>query len=160
MAVNHMRIDDRLIHGQIVTAWIKDSGANSIVVADELASKDATQKMLLQFATPKAIKLVVENLDNALKHLNETNDQVLLLVRNATAALYLFENGLKVETLNVGNISNSNKGGVRKSILPYIHLGQEDVESLTKINEMGINLDVRAVPSDRSIKMMDSIKKL
>ena len=43
MVVSHMRIDDRLIHGQIVTAWISDSKAGEILVADDMAAKDPTQ---------------------------------------------------------------------------------------------------------------------
>ena len=48
MVVTHMRIDDRLIHGQIVTAWISDSKAEEILVADDMAAKDPTQQMLLK----------------------------------------------------------------------------------------------------------------
>ena len=50
MVVSHMRIDDRLIHGQIVTAWISDSKAGEILVADDMAAKDPTQQMLLKGA--------------------------------------------------------------------------------------------------------------
>ena len=52
MVVSHMRIDDRLIHGQIVTAWISDSKAGEILVADDMAAKDPTQQMLLKLAVP------------------------------------------------------------------------------------------------------------
>lgn len=48
MVVSHMRIDDRLIHGQIVTAWISDSKAGEILVADDMAAKDPTQQMLFE----------------------------------------------------------------------------------------------------------------
>lgn len=68
MAVKVMRIDDRLIHGQIVTAWIRDSGAKAILVADDKAAKDATQKMLLQLTTPKNINLYIETIEEAAKN--------------------------------------------------------------------------------------------
>ena len=161
MVVSHMRIYDRLIHGQIVTAWIKDSGANVILVADDAAAKDATQKMLLQLATPKHVKLLVESITNAGKILadNTLGDNVLVIVRNPKTAFDLFETGFKIDTLNVGNISNSKSITGRKRLLPFIYLEEQDFQNLKKIADLGIRLDIRSVPTDHSIDGLDFITK-
>ena len=65
MVVTHMRIDDRLIHGQIVTAWISDSKAEEILVADDMAAKDPTQQMLLKLAVPAKIKLAIVTVEKS-----------------------------------------------------------------------------------------------
>lgn len=161
MDVKVMRIDDRLIHGQIVTAWIKDSGAQGILVADDKAAGDATQRMLLQLTTPKGIKLYIETIDEAARKLatNEIPEDVLLLVRDANNANRLFETGFRIDTLNVGNISNSRSETGRTTLLPYIHVEQQDVDNLYKIADMGIKLDMRAVPNDRSIDAIEFLDR-
>jgi mannose/fructose/N-acetylgalactosamine-specific phosphotransferase system component IIB len=161
MAVKVMRIDDRLIHGQIVTAWIRDSGAKAILVADDKAAKDATQKMLLQLTTPKNINLYIETIEEAAKKLStgEIDEDLLLLVRDAKSANQLFEFGFMIDTLNVGNISNSRSVTGRTTLLSYIHVEQQDVDNLYAIADRGIKLEIRAVPSDKSIDAIELLDK-
>lgn len=161
MAVKVMRIDDRLIHGQIVTAWIKDSGAKAILVADDKAAADPTQRMLLQLTTPKGIKLYIESVEEAARKLkeNEITEDLFLLVRDPKNANRLFELGFMIETLNVGNISNSKSETGRTTLLPYIHVEQQDVDNLYEIAKRGIKLDLRAVPNDRSMDAIELLNK-
>lgn len=161
MAVKHMRIDDRLIHGQIITAWIRDTKAQMIIVADDLAANDATQKMLLKLVTPKDIKLQIDTVDMIAKKLRESTDaeDTLLIVRTPKAAYDLLVQANVIATVNVGNISNSKSTTGRKTLLPYIHVEQQDAEYLRKIGDLGIKLDVRSVPTDRSINGMELISK-
>src|SRR5690625_5051807 len=137
MGVTLMRIDDRLIHGQIVTAWIAAAKANNILVADDAAGNDATQKMLLQLTTPKHIKLYVKTVVEALELLDseEIKGNTLLLVRNAKVANQLMEGGFEIAVINVGNISNSKSDTGRKRLLPYIYVEAQDVENLKRISE-------------------------
>ncbi|GHH98628.1 PTS system mannose/fructose/N-acetylgalactosamine-transporter subunit IIB [Neobacillus kokaensis] len=161
MSVTLMRIDDRLIHGQIVTAWLADSRAAAILVADDIAANDPTQKMLLQLTTPQHVKLYVETIDEASKLLNSNTitESIFLIVRNPKTANQLFETGFKMDVINVGNISNSKSVTGRKRLLPYLYLEKEDVENLKQIAEKGIKLDVRSVPSDRTIDGVELITK-
>lgn len=160
MRVKHMRIDDRLIHGQIVTAWIRETKAEAILVADDLAARDATQKMLLQLATPRNVKLYIESLEKSASLLKEggISEDLLLIVRNPRSANVLFELGFSIDSVNVGNISNSKSATGRKMLLSYIYLEEQDVENLKSISEKGIALDVRSVPGDKRIDGMELIK--
>lgn len=153
MVVSHMRIDDRLIHGQIVTAWISDSKAEEILVADDLAAKDPTQQMLLKLAVPAKIKLRILTIESAVELLksDQSDSKALLIVRNPKTALVLFEGDFYIKSVNVGNISNSRSSAGRKRLLPYIYAEPEDVENLKAIAARDVRLDVRAVPSDKSI---------
>ena len=161
MQINHMRIDDRLIHGQIVTAWISDSKANTIMVADDKAAKDSLQQTMLKFAVPSGIKLIINSIEDAAKTLNDplVKEAVLLIVRNPKCAYELLLKGVSVQSVNVGNISNSKSEKGRKKLLQCIFVEPEDVEYLKKIYDMGIKLDVRAIPNDKSIDGMDLLTK-
>lgn len=161
MVVKHVRIDDRLVHGQIVTAWINESKANTILVADDIAAKDATQKMLLALAVPKRIKFILKNIEEASDYLkSECEDEVLLLLRNPETANRLFNLGFHIDSLNVGNISNSKSDTPRTKLLAYIHVSSNDVQNLREIAKKGVKLDVRSVPTDRSIDGLELIKNL
>jgi mannose/fructose/N-acetylgalactosamine-specific phosphotransferase system component IIB len=148
MEIRVFRIDDRLIHGQIVTAWLQHSGADQIVVADDQASRDAFQTSLLQMATPPGVKLSVLPLDEAIVYLTSTDDtgKVLLLARGPAQALQIAEGGVPLTEINVGNLNM--KPGKQK-ILNEMWLDQADVDALKALAARGIVLEQRVVPSDR-----------
>ncbi|HEY2421054.1 MAG TPA: PTS sugar transporter subunit IIB [Neobacillus sp.] len=154
MNITVFRIDDRLIHGQIVTAWIAYSNAEQIIVADTKAANDDFQKSLLKMATPKSINLLILETDEAIKMIKEdtSNTKTLLLARGAKEALQLIEGGVIAEEINIGNI-NMKKG--KTKILGNLWVDEEDVSNFRKLDEKGIRLEVRTVPNDRS---QDAIK--
>ena len=69
MEVSVFRIDDRLIHGQVITAWIAYADAKSIVVADDKAAKDEFTQSLLKMATPDSIQLKILSVEDAITYL-------------------------------------------------------------------------------------------
>lgn len=158
MNITVFRIDERLIHGQIVTAWIAYSNANQIIVADDKAANDEFQKTLLQMATPKTIELHILGVDEAIKKItNDTSDtKVLLLVRGAKEALQMIEGGIEMKEINIGNI-NMKKG--KTKVLGNLWVDEEDVSNLTKLHDKGVYLDIRTVPNDRSQDAMKLISK-
>ncbi len=161
MSVKLVRIDDRLIHGQIVTAWIKEAKASAILVADDIAANDPTQSMLLKLTTPKNTKLYIKGLKDSVDSIknNEIKEDVFMLIRNPENAYKLLEYGLDLSDINLGNVSNSKSETGRKTILPFLHLEENDVNFIRKLDEAGVNLDVRAVPSDKSINAIELINK-
>lgn len=161
MTVKLVRIDDRLIHGQIVTAWIKEAKANAILVADDIAANDPTQSMLLKLTTPKDTKLYIKGLKDAADSIinDEIKEDVFLLIRNPENAYKLLEYGVVFNSINLGNVSNSKSETGRKTVLPFLHLEENDVNFIRKLDEAGVDLDVRAVPSDKSINAIDLINK-
>lgn len=161
MKINHIRIDDRLIHGQIVTLWIADSRANTILVADDALAKNSFQQTIIKLAVPSGINLIINNIDDAVKAINDPDlkGDVLLIVRNPKCAYNLLSKGVKIDSINVGNISNSKSEIGRTKLLQYIFVEPEDVEYLKKIDQLGIHLDIRAVPNDKSIDGIELLQK-
>lgn len=133
MSVTTMRIDDRLIHGQIVTRWIADAQADTILIADDMAAGDATQQMLLKLVAPANINLLIKTINEAAQLLasSELDDKkVLLMLRNPATALALCNLGFHIDTINVGNISNARSETGRKKLLSFIFVEAQDVECL------------------------------
>lgn len=162
MSVKVMRIDDRLIHGQIVTRWIADAQAEMILVADDKAASDPTQQMLLKLVAPSNIELQIKSIKDAYTLLNDgsvSEKNILLMVRNPASALELCNLGFKINSINVGNISNSRSEKGRKKLLPFIFVEEDDVNYLKELASKDIYLDVRAVPNDKSINAIDLLKK-
>lgn len=161
MNINVFRIDDRLIHGQIVTKWIKDASAKMIMVVDDKAASDKTQQMILKFAVPSGIKLEILNKQDAVKRVSEdnTNMNVLMLVRNPKEANALVEMGLKIDHIIIGNISNSKSEVGRTKLLDYIYVEPDDVEAIRSLDSKGIKLEVKAVPEEKAKNPIELINK-
>lgn len=151
------RIDDRLIHGQIISAWISALEVDTIVVADDKVVKDELQKMMLRMATPSNIKLKILGVKDAAPYLSDekNNGRVLVLVKGVEQILMLVKEGVSVKSINIGNMSMDPK---KKKIYKSIWVGDDDIKHLEELNSMGIELEVRVIPDDKRIPMFSLIK--
>lgn len=154
MDIKLFRIDDRLIHGQIVTAWLQNSGADQILVADDQAGNDPFQKSLLAMATPPGVKLTVLPVAEAIALLlgDTTSTKVLLLARSPQAARQIVDGGVPLKEINVGNL-NMKPG--KKKILNEMWLDQSDVDAINAIAAKGVVLEQRVIPTDRRQSAVD-----
>ncbi len=159
MEISVFRIDDRLIHGQIITAWIAYSDAKTIIVADDNAAKDEFTQSLLKMATPDTIKLHILSVNDAVELLktDQSNTKVLLLIRTPQGAYDILNAGIHVDSINIGNL-NMKKG--KTKILGNFWVTPEDVDYLNKIHGKGVGLEVRAVPNEKSQDVMELLKKM
>lgn len=161
MRVTVMRVDDRLIHGQIITRWIDYAEAKRILVVDDKAAGDSIQQMLLKLAVPSGIKLEILSKEDGIKRIqtDTNNDNVLLLMRNPEEARQFLKMGFEIKTINIGNISNSKSETGRKKVLDYIYLEERDAAAMRELLKMGIQLDVRAIPTERPKDGAELLKK-
>lgn len=161
MNINVCRVDDRLIHGQIVTKWIKEADAKMILVADDKAAGDKMLQTILKLAVPSGISLEICNKEDTIRRIQEDNSNVnvLMLVRNPKEADRLTDMGLDVKKIIIGNISNAKSKVGRTQLLDYIYVEPEDVEALKNLHAKGIQLEVKAVPEERAKDPMELISK-
>lgn len=158
MEIGVFRIDDRLIHGQVITAWISNADASVIVVADDKAASDEFQKTLLRMATPDSVELRIVTVEEAVGLFGDGGPvgRALLLVRGPNQALRLIRAGLDVNQINVGNM-NMKKG--KTKVLGNMWVLPEDVEAIKEIYREGASLEVRAVPGERSQDVLNLLKR-
>jgi mannose/fructose/N-acetylgalactosamine-specific phosphotransferase system component IIB len=133
-----LRIDDRLVHGQVVTAWIKQLNAKSILVIDDLAAGNTIISKALTMATPKNIKLVIKSVEEAKSCLCDFEEKELLIITKAPVnAKKVIEENMNYEwKMNVGNMG-MDKG--RKKYAQTVYL---DEENYAAIKELQVNDNV------------------
>lgn len=153
MPVELVRIDDRLVHGQVVEAWIPYVKAELVVVVSKAAAEDETQQALMGLALPDRIALKVLAPGEALAFFRSSEREgrrTLVLVPSPKEALELVEGGLSLKTINVGGLHYS---AGRIQLGRVIFLSDEDREQLRRISQRGVVLEGRAVPSDKRLDL-------
>lgn len=156
-----VRIDDRLIHGQVAIGWTSNTGANTIFVANDEAQKDRIKAMALDMAKPTGVKLYIRSVTESgplvEKFAGAQKAQVLVLVRTVQDALTLAKNsGGVINSINVGGLRFEE--GKRK-LNDFISVSDQDVENLHELQAMGVELDFRMLPRDKKQTLDDLLKK-
>lgn len=160
MKIGLARIDDRLIHGQVATRWTKETNvARIIVVSDEVAN-DHVRKTLLTQVAPPGVTAHVVDVDKMVRVWNNpkyAQDRVMLLFTNPTDVLRIVEQGVVIKSINIGGMAfRQGKTQVNNAV----SVDDKDIEAFRKLNERGIELEVRKVSNDPKLKMMDLIAKV
>ncbi len=148
MGVVLFRIDDRLIHGQVVESWIPHLKAEEAVVVSEEAVGSEITQMLMRLSLPAEIRLKILPVSQALKYLLEMENsarRILVLVPGPKEALALIRGGIKIPAINVGGMHYS---AGKAQLGRAIFLGEEDCRDLMSIAGLGVRLEGRGVPSD------------
>lgn len=143
------RIDNRLVHGQVLEAWAPFVQANCIVVAsDEVAAKPL-QKKLMAASVPREIFIVIGSLveiANFFPH-NESCKRILLLFSSPAAALQGYRLGIPFSELNLGNIPG---GDGKRRVSCTISLSEEDLSSFRELEAGGVRIFSQCLPSDEA----------
>lgn len=159
MTVSLVRIDDRLIHGQIVHVWIEFSKAQTLLVADDTVVKDRMQQVMLKLAAPKTIKLELLSIKDAAEYIRTHDENIFLILRNPKTMLDLINEGIELKEINLGNISMTKSATGRKTLLKNIHVEQTDVDCLRAIAAKGVSIYIKLVPDDKPIDAIELINK-
>ncbi len=159
MSIIHVRIDDRLIHGQVAVVWTNTLQASRIMVVNNNAAGDDMQKSILKMATPPGAKLSVLSVDKAVDRIKEgryDSDRVFMILKNPSDVLELIKRGIDIKEVNVGNMAN--KGGTTQ-IKKSISISEEDLKAFLELNKMGVKLTARMIPNEGENDLMDFIKQ-
>lgn len=158
MQIALVRIDDRLVHGQVVLGWIPHVKAEIVVVASDAAAADDTLKALMQMALPEDVELSVLTLRAAAEALGKKGDarRALVLTAGPQEALKLLEAGAPLSEINVGGLHYT---AGRVQLGKAIFLSEDDKEALRRIAGKGVRLEGRALPGDERLDIMEMIGK-
>jgi PTS system mannose-specific IIB component len=153
-----VRIDDRLVHGQVVEGWIPHLHAEVVVVASDSAAEDPTQIALMGMALPEKIELFVLPVAQAARHpalAPGYAKRVLLLAPGPREALALVESGAVFSRVNVGGLHYS---AGRVQLGKAIFLDEQDLEALKKLSKLGVRLEGRALPGEKETDLLGLIE--
>lgn len=150
------RIDDRLIHGQVVTAWVKQTNATRIVIADDPLTGDAFMQRLLKAVAPPGMAVDIFTVDAAADFLLEepsSGEKIIVLVKTPQAMEGLIDKGIAVDKVILGGIGAAEG---RKRFNKNVSASPEEVESIKQILNKGVDMFYQLVPSEKAI----DVKKL
>ena len=156
MPIVLFRVDERLIHGQVVVGWGGPLHADRIVVADDEIAASPWEQELYCLGVPPEIEAVFVTVDEARRRIPEWKGgrRVIVLVRDVTTARRVAEGGaLAGEEVNLGGIHHAEG---RTRVLPYLHLGPGDGDALREIAASGAEVSARDLPASRKV-MLDEL---
>ncbi|EXU77281.1 PTS mannose transporter subunit IIAB [Erwinia mallotivora] len=160
MKIGLARIDDRLIHGQVATRWTKETNVSRIIVVSDEVAADKVRKTLLTQVAPPGVTAHVVDVAKMVRVWNNpkyASDRVMLLFTNPGDVERLVEEGVKITSVNIGGMAfRQGKTQVNNAV----SVDEKDIAAFRKLNERGIELEVRKVSSDQRLKMMDLINKM
>ncbi|UQX55272.1 PTS sugar transporter subunit IIB [Cytobacillus pseudoceanisediminis] len=157
--ISLLRIDDRLIHGQVAYGWTSALGVNVILVVNDEAKNDHMKAMALNLAKPSSVKLYIRGVQESgeivQKFSQSQKSKVLVLVKNTNDAVELARNsGGVIKEVNVGGLRYSE--GKRK-LTDLVAVDDQDLANLKEMEEMGIELEFRMLPRDKKKGLKDMI---
>lgn len=144
----HIRVDDRLIHGQVATRWATGLKVNRIMVIDDKVAANELEKSVLRMAAPSGVNtsiLDVEKAVNNIKNGNYQGQRVLVVIKTPEVAVQLLKAGLNLKEVNIGNLSNRpNTLQIKKSV----SLSESERKAVDFLIEKGVEVTAQMVPDD------------
>ena len=144
-----VRVDARGIHGQVATAWVPRLDVTRIVVIDDVAVRDETQKMALKMAKPASVKLSILTPKKAVERLRDEHvypgDRIFVVMPRVVTLRELDELGYDFDVVNMGNVPN------RPGPVAYaktVHLTDDEAQVMREVAAKGTRFTQRQVPAD------------
>ena len=159
MPVVHVRMDNRLIHGQILVSWNAAIKIDHIIVTNDVVAGDPLQVTLLKAVAPLTAKVSVLSIKDCVVYCNSSDavsENIFIIAKFPEDGLALVESGLNMPVLNLGNqafVRNS------KRISNTVYLTESGVKALKTLHEKGIRITCRMMPSDADSEYWPTVQK-
>ncbi|SBV95204.1 PTS system sorbose subIIB component family protein [uncultured delta proteobacterium] len=148
MSMIWFRIDNRLIHGQIIETWLPYTRATRLVVCNGELARDDLRQQIMMLAVPSRITVdftAPASLNQLLHARHEQDERVLVIFADCADAQAARNAGVQFTMLNIGNMHYAPG---KQQVCGHAAFSQEDSDCLRSFSELGINLDFRCVPND------------
>lgn len=145
------RIDNRLIHGQVIEAWLPHLRVRRLVVADDESAMDPLTRTVMTMAVPPQVTVVLEKVGAVdFRGMAQDDIRTLVLFRDVATALVARALGLPNGVLNVGNV---HAGPGRLALSRSVFLSGDEKTSLNGLQLGGMDVRLQAVPSDSAVAL-------
>lgn len=146
--VSLIRIDDRLIHGQVTTAWLRYFTANKIVIANSRIAVDPTYEMIFSVAQIPGKEIILLSPQDTVKSIQETGpkDKFFIISPSPMDIIELMDAGLTVKKINIGGLQS--RPGTQK-LAKVVFALKEEVSAFKELAARGVEMEVQMVPTDR-----------
>lgn len=145
-----VRVDDRLLHGQVVVGWGAGWPASEIWLACDRVARDEDELLLYKPLIPEHIGGGIVTLEEALSRWNEDSikGKVLVVVENCEDLHYLLQNKFPASSVHVGA---SSAGAGKTTFTPSVHLSESEFETIKKIAELGFEIRIHELPNTKPV---------
>ena len=154
--LNMVRVDYRMVHGQIVAKWIKFRPVDRLILADDSLVDDPFMSDIYRMAVPDR-EVDIVKLGDVQTAIDRKNDTVLLIFKDVASAYTVYKNGLQLPELNVGAVQNSAQ---RKAVVQGVALSVEEYEKLSEMKAEGVNVFLQPIPENDPVSLGSIEKKL
>lgn len=144
-----IRVDNRLIHGQVTANYLRALSCNRVVVIDDSVAKDKFLNTILKMAIPSTIQLSIYGCAEAVQawKKNKFGDgNTLVIFKNISGAYETYKDGLEFDSLQIGGVAHAPG---RKMVLESIALSDEEAQLLNEMDNIGISIEFQIVPEYR-----------
>lgn len=152
----YSRVDDRLVHGQVMTAWVQTTGANRVVIVDDQVAKDTFLQMVMKQSMPGKIGLEVLTIDQAVSYLMEDDpkQKLFILVKTPNVVLELVEKGVGFKSLGVGGMGAKPE---RSTLYRNISASEDEKSALVKLHEKGLDVFFQVTPDTNKVPLSSAL---
>lgn len=155
--ISFLRIDSRLIHGQVVEAWLPGLKVARVAVADDEAAHSPLMKVAMGLAVPPELEVDILPLrDTPFAAYAGDKMKTLLLLRDVQALLEARKLGLPQTRVNLGNVHH---GPMRRAVSTSVFLNAEEMDQLKRLHEDGWDIEARGVPSERPVTFSEMVER-
>lgn len=155
-----VRIDFRLMHGQVVTNWIKQVSADSILIVDDKLASDKFLAQVFLMAAPPGVKVAIRSIENAVESFQKgvfKDKKMLILFKSVANAKKAVDLGFPLEKLQVAGLGS----GTNKTMISNeLSLSKEEADMLLDIQNKGVEVTLQVTPKDPKITLGEAIKVL
>jgi len=147
MNIELARIDERLVHGQVIASWTRVLGIKKILVIDDSLASDSFMSEVLKMAAPSGVDILVLSAEQAKNMLlnDNSNDKVMLLFKNIKTALKLVKVGYELKELDIGNIGS---GAKRKAYNKRVFMTDEELDIAEELINMNVHVYTQMLHTD------------
>lgn len=155
--INLLRVDHRLLHGQVAFSWTTALGVDCILIANDSVMQDEIRKTTLKLSKPNGVKLVIKNIEDSIEAINSGKTdtyKLFIIVESIQDAEKLALSCPAIKDVNLGGTKNAEG---KQKISKAIFVTEEDIQSIRNMIKNNINVEIRQIPADTKIKAQDAI---
>jgi len=155
MSITLVRLDDRLIHGQVVVGWGNALGADKILLVDDHVAEAQWEQDLYRFGVPPRIDVEFSSVADApaaLAEVARSDKRVIVVIADVDTLIRVCKTSGVIRRVNLGGL-HEREG--RKQRLPYVFLSDSEGENLRMLAAEGVEVTARDVPSAKAVSLSD-----
>lgn len=159
MDITLVRVDNRLVHGQILEAWLPFTHSSCIIVADDEVAGDFFRETVIRMAVPREVEVIVCSVEDCARnysHMPGQGKKAIVLFSTVADACRAFKAGFTFRRLNLGNVHHDRNDAEKIRYSSCVFLDNDDITCIrTLIDTAGVQVELRRIPQEDPVDVQD-----